>query len=328
MVVISIAITASEEQVIAGIPRTVTVTTNVPASIFYTLDGTDPTLFSNIYTDIIRLPYDQLSVTLKVLATDGVNNSPIVFETYTTNMVSNARLPRSGTDVAAGTNLQSLYPFGTNTNQPLGNFINPAEVGITVDNPELARSPTAYDGEGNPAAYTNLAYTSENYSIRYSTTDSIGQTGAGIGNLPANTSILEESAAPNETQQFSNTFDPKAFVIFQDFSQENPNDPVHINRQFFTLENSERARDGNHFYNSGLDAPPVSGSFLRSHYNPRDNTITYYYLDSSTNKWIISKTPYQPNGSFDGNLSGVALSKNSGAGFVFEWRPFARRVLF
>jgi hypothetical protein len=134
---------------------------------------------------------------------------------------------------------------------------------------------------------------------------------------------------PEETQQFTNLFDPRAMVIFQDFSKEDPNDPPQINRQFFTLENPERARDGTFYFNTGLDASaPISGSFVRAHYNPRTNTITHYYRDSWSNKWIISTAPYQPNGTFDGNMAATAMGTKSGAGVVFEWLPFTRRVLF
>jgi hypothetical protein len=74
--------------------------------------------------------------------------------------------------------------------------------------------------------------------------------------------------------------------------------------------------------------PANSGSFVRSEYNPRDNTMTYYYFDSWSNRWIISKNPYTPTGGYDGNLSAIPLSKTKGSRFVFEWRVFPRRVLF
>ena len=95
----------------------------------------------------------------------------------------------------------------------------------------------------------------------------------------------------------------------------------------FTLENLERSRDGNAYFNSGLDAPPTSGTFLRSHYNSRTNEISYYYIDTTTNKWIISTQPFVPNGPFDGNLS-IAKTLHGGKGKVFEWTVFPRRVLF
>jgi len=331
MVVISITITSSEEQVVSGIPRTITISTNVSASIFYTLDGSTPTLFSSIYVSPIFLPTNKLSITLKVIATNGVDTSPIVTETFITNMVdgTNARLAHSSTDAEAGDNLPGLYPFGTNPSQPNAGFENPADAGITVDNPALPSTSTGFDGAGTPNAFTNASFDTTNYSIKYSTTDWQNKSGHGIGTLPAQVTLEVGSAPPETTDQNSNTFDPRAFVIFQDVASEDPNSPPNINRMHFSLEDPEKTRDGNNFYTSGLDAPPASGSFLRSHYNPRTNSITYYYLDTWTNKWIISTAPYTPNGSWDGNLAGTkAMKGGEGSKYVFEWQNFPRRVLF
>lgn len=328
MAVISITITQSTEEIVSDIPRTISIAANLPSTIFYTLDGTDPDLYSNIYTSPIYLPADKLSITLKVFATNGVDSSPIITETYVTNILGNTRLPHSATDTPPGTNLYNLYPFGTNYNQPPAQFLNPADAGITVDNPALPSTPTGFGADGYPNAFTNQPYNIENYSIEYSTTNSEGETGRGIGTLPGKVTVPAAPPIPEETQQFSNMFDPRAFVVFQDFEKENPEDPPHINRQFFTLENPNKVRDGNSYYTSGLDAPPTNGTFLRAHFNPRDNTMTHYYLDTWANRWIISKSPYYPTGNFNGNLSGIAFSKQKGAGFVFQWMPFARRVLF
>jgi hypothetical protein len=328
MSVISVTITESAEQVVSGIPKTVSISANVPSTIFYTLDGTEPNLFSNIYVGPLSLPNNSLSVVLKVLATDGVDYSLVVTETYATNILNNARLPHSSTDAKAGSIIPGLYPFGTNSAPESTTYFNPGDAGITVNNTDLPSTPTAFDADGYGAAFTNQPYNTENYSIVYPTRDSQGNLNLGVGNLPPGVKVIAEPAIPEYTSQFSKMFDPRAFVIFQDFDQENPDDPPQINRQFFTLEDPNKSRDGNHYFTSGLDAPPVSGTFLRSHYNPRDNTMTYYYLDTWTNKWIISKAPYKPTGTFDGNLSGIALSKQKGAGFIFEWRNFARRVLF
>lgn len=324
MAIISITITESSDQALAGIPRSVSISTNNHYSIYYTLDNSIPTTNSTIYTSTIFLPTDKLSITLKVLATDGTY-STIVEETYVTNILVDARLPHSATDVPAGTNLPGLYPFGTNPIQPLGIYLSPGEASITVDNPDLTQLPTGYDGDGYLTGFTNEPYNLENYSVVYSTRDAEGQTGIGVGNLPANVKIQDGYPIPEESQQFSNLFNPRAFVIFQDFSKERSEDPPQINREFFSLEDPERIRDGVSYYNSGLDAPPVMGSFVRSHYNPRDNTITYYYLDTHANRWIISKSPYVPTGGFDGNLATVKFGRSR---FVYEWQNFARRVLF
>lgn len=330
MVVISVSVTVSEEQIMSGIPKTVTISTNVPATIFYTLDGSIPNLFSTMYTGPVFLPVNQLTIILNILATNGVDSSPIVSETYQTDMVdSNARLAHAPTNVPPGTNLQLLYPFGDNDVQPNGIYGNPGDAGVTVDNPALPSTPTGFDGAHNPTGFTNHPYDLVNYNIVYSTQNAEGETGPTVGNLPANVKIQPPEVPPEESQQFSSMFDPKAFVIFQDFTKENPNDPPQINRMHFSLEDSERARDGNAYFNTGLDSPPVSGTFLRSHYNPRTNMMTYYYLDTWTNKWIISTAPFSPNGSFDGNMSTIAQAGGGPGGkYVFEWLPFTRRVLF
>ena len=330
MTVISVTITQSSEQVVSGIPRTVSITANGSAHIFYTLDGSTPTLYSIMYVSPIFLPFDKLLVTLSVLATNGVDSSPIVVETYMTDIVSgNARLPHSATTAEAASIIPNPYPFGTPPYQPNQGYLNPAQSGVTVYNPIIPAAPTAYTGDGYPTGFTNQPYDTTNYQIVYTKTNAQGERGKNIGDLPAEVTILNLPPIPEESNQFTSTFNPKAFVIFQDFSKEDPTDPPQINRQYFTLEDPETARDGTFFFNTGLDATaPPSGSFVRAHYNPRTNCITHYYRDSWTNKWIISTAPYQPTGTFDGNMAAMAMGTKSGAGVVFEWQVFARRVLF
>lgn len=324
--VISVTITESSEQIVAGIPKTISIATNISSSIFYTLDGTDPTLFSTIYTGTIFLPINKLLVTLKVIATNGVDYSPIITENYLTNMVdSNARLPHAATTAQAGSVIPDAYPFGTPPFQPQQGYLNPATSGVTVFNPLLPATSTGFNADGYATGFTNNPYNIENYQIPYSTRDQEGQSGPGIGTLPGKTTILPDVPQPEQTNQFTSTFDPRAFVIFQDFSQENPNDPPQINRQFFSLEDPDKSRDGNYYFNTGLENATTSGVFIKAHYNPRTNNITHYYRDANTNKWLISTAPYQPNGTYDGNLAASVVGRSSK---VYEWIPFARRYLF
>ena len=324
MSIISISITESDEQIISGIPKSISVSSSVPATIFYTLDGSEPNLFSKIYISPIILPTDKLSIILKILAISGNETSLIFTEVYNSNIINNTRLPHAATNAEPQSQIENLYPFGsqfTTSDQ----YLNSSESGVNVNTSNNISN--GFDGNGNVNNFTDKPYTEENFNIKYSETNSLGESGYGIGNLPNKIKIDQEPAIPEFTSQFTKTFDPRAFIIFQDFEKENPEDPAQINRQFFSLQ-SDNTRDGNNYFNYGLDSPPVNGTFLRAHYNPRENTITHYYLDTWSNKWIISKSPYKPTGNFDGNLGGMVLSKNRGAGFVFEWRPFARRVLF
>ncbi len=328
MVALSVSIEVSSEQIISGIPKTVTLSTNLPASIFYTLDESTPTEFSTIYTSSIYLPRAN-TVILKVIAFDGVSFSSVLTETYQTDLVSgNLRYPHSDTSAIPGSNISNLYPYGTNENQPNSIYLNPGGAGTNVYDPNSSSVSGGFDGSGNANNFSNLPFNSENYEIKYSTSDSNNQTGRGIGTLPGQVNVLRESDVPETTEQFSSTmFDPRAMVIFQDLSKENPADPPQINKQFFSSER-DVTRDGNAFYTTGLDAPPVNGSFVKSFFNPRDNTMTYYYFEPWVNKWIISKQPFVANPNVQNNLSGTVSGRGAGAQWVFEWIPGQRRVLF
>lgn len=335
MTVISISITESAEQIVSGIPRSASISTNLPATIFYTLDGTDPTLFSNIYTSTIQLPTDNPILVLKVFATDGINSSNIVINTYETDVLGqNVRAPHSGTDAPANSTqaLINLPPFGSSSLAPTQHFLGPATAGLTVDDPSLPQVSTGFDGNGNETGFTNgqsLDIPSQNFPFLYSETDAEGQRGPGIGTLPLN-KIIFGAPPPEQSNIGSPMFDPRALVIIQDLTvKQDPLVPPHINRMSFTLEDVEHTRTGNQFFNTGLDAPPVSGSFLKQHYNPANNTMTYYYFDSTQNRWIQSTVPFTPKADQYNYASKTVLRRGGfGATKVFSWIPFKASYLY
>lgn len=335
MTVISISITESTEQIVSGIPRSVSISTNLPATIFYTLDGTDPTLFSSIYTSTLQLPTNTPVLILKVFATDGVNSSSIITNTYETNVLGeNARFPHSGTDAQPNSTqaLLNIAPFGSPSITSTQHFLGPAAAGLTVDDPSLPQTSTGFDGNGDATGFTNgqpLDIPSQSFPFLYSETDAEGQRGPGIGTLPPN-KVMFEAPPPEQSEIGSPMFDPRALVIIQDLtSPPDPSVPPHINRMFFTLEDVEHTRQGNQFFNSGLDAPPVSGSFLRQHYNPTNNTMTYYYFDSTQNRWIQSTVPFTPKADQYNYASKMMLRRGGmGAARTFQWIPFKASYLY
>ncbi len=335
MSVISLEITESNDQIVSGIPRLVSITSNISSIIFYTLDGTDPDINSIMYVSPIQMPTNISPLTLKVFATDGASSSSISSITYQTSIVDqNARLPHSATTAPANpiqTSL-NLAPFGSPPITPNSQFLNPAEAGLTVDNPLLPEVSTAFDADGYPAAFTNgptLDIPTQQFPFIYSESDNIGQRGPGIGTLPPS-SFTKPKAPPERSDMNSRFFDPRALVLIQDLTQPiDPNMPVHINRMATTLENLDVNSAGNNFYGAGPDAQAPSGHFLRQHFNPTNNTMTYYYYDSHQNRWIISIMPYTPKPDQHNYASKMVLRKGGpGARFVYGWFPWKGSYLY
>jgi hypothetical protein len=326
MSVISITISESVLQKVAGIPNSINVTTNIPSTVFYTLDGTTPTTANSIITGQLFLPSDIGSFVLSLFATDGINNSAIITKQYGSTTVGN-RMPRDTISNLNQNVIGPTYPFGSQDPGMDPRYGNIG--GTTVDNPELTQIPDGYDGSGGISNYTNLPL--NEYSFVFSETNSIGEAGKGIGTLPAQvTVIVPQPNTPGSVPKGSNNtnspfFNPKALVIFDDSTQP-PYDPTipRTNRSSFSLEDPTRARYGALLFTSALDGPGPRGTALKSQYNPRDNTMNYYYFDSDTNRWIISKVPFQANSADIGNYGKIVFGRTPG---VFKWLPGRYRTL-
>ena len=324
MAVISLVITPSTKQVVSGIPQTVSISTNIPAMVFYTIDGTTPTLQSSVYTAPITLPTDQPNANLQAFATDGTDTSATVNLVYAPN-ISNDRLPRSVVTIVN----QLLNPApGVRGDNPKYTYSQPAS--YTID--AAGATKTYFEGYGaDPSIYPVVALDAPIPSdlIKHSDSDVHGNMGPGIGTLPK-TSVLYVPAPPDRSDVNAGTFNPSAMVIYHDSRIPNENSDE-IFRPFFDSENWERSMNGTKYGTSATrdgDGLPT-GTFLKYHYNPRDNTITFFYRDSRTNQWIISKEEYKPTSQANAarNMpanSGNYICPNTGSGFVYPWRLFSR----
>jgi len=323
MSVISVTITESTEQIVSGKPKYLTIETSVPANIYYTLNGEDPTTMSDIYIDKLYLPYDQNTLIVKIFATNGVDSSPIIENKYYHEFPDNLRRPRTVTDSNSNSKSKQLYPFGTSEYSPSTQFLDLSNNGQVVYDPELTSIANGFNASGIPDGYTNKEYNLENYKIKYNK----NQNGEyiGVGTLPQEVFLRLKQDDPEESEAGTTLFDPKAFVVYVDQSKLNPEDPPIIGSQFFSLERPDTL-DGSKLQSSGLDSPNVHGTFIRSFHDPRTNTLTSYYRDSVANKWLIIKSPYKPNNVID-SFAGFVLGGSSGGRHVYRWIPFMGRVL-
>lgn len=317
---ITITATESGKQIISGIPYKITLATNIPATIFYTLNGSTPTTSSLVYVEPIALPTNNAGVTFSYFATNGSESTAVVSKRYAPlqapNRVQRAQVANAGH--SHGT--LGLAPFASETGTVLAVYGAPG--GITVDSPNVASTLDGYDGTGTGTKVRPHDLPLEEYNIVHSESDRQNKRGRGIGTLPATAKIeIPIPEAPSTSSSTSEYFfNPRAMVIYQDSRDADLENPVSkLNRPFFSMVNPSHTDRGSIVAKTET-ASNVTGTFLRSHYNPRDNTITYYYRDRETNQWIISKEPWHPKNENIGALHKMVFSsREPGAAFVYRW---------
>ena len=327
MAVITITITESPVQIVSGIPRTISIDTSIPATVFYTLDEEDPTLSSDIAVGYITMPTNQQTVVLKLYATNGTDESAIITQSFGPNTLQNVRRPHAKVSGLNNNPVPNTSPFSFGTSSPSPDVTYGNIGGVTVDSLDVDGIPDGWDGTatGTPAVTPDLEYNRTNYDIKYSTKTTTSS-GPGVGNLPATVTIVVPPPVKNFSDANSSLFDPKALVIIQDGREETENVPM-INRQFFSMADNEKIRDGSMFLTTGFEGSVSTGSLLRPQYNSKDNTWTFPYRDAETNRWIFSIEPASkaPNATSVKQL--VIPSSVGGSSKVFKWIPFKRSHL-
>lgn len=322
MAIITISITESENQSISGIPNFLILATNIPATIFYTLDGSNPDTSSLVYTGgELALPLNRPSVNFKVFATNGTDSSAVIERNFKPQ-IDNPRQSKA-IFTAETSKKASGFPYGKGfSNKP---FDRSGTDGITVNSAEVPNIFDGYDGTATGTVTGGTDLDLSEYLIKYSESNRANtEKGRGIGTLPAQVDVVKPNPPPSSSDRNEKLFNPRALVIFQD-SRFPPSDPnvVNINRQFFDLGNPEKNRDGILFNTTGFEGNAVSGSLVRTQFNPRNNTLTYYYFDSHALRWVISTEPYSPKSPRISGLQKILFSqRREGDSKVFRWIPF------
>lgn len=279
--VILIELEESESQIISGFPEYITLTTNIPSNIFYTLDGTDPNLESEIFINRLYLPTDGLRRTLKVMAVSGDMVSSILEKTYYTD-VSNLNKSR----LLGKEGIRNL-PSGENAVNHL-----------------------SFDENGNPSQESHILF--EDLDLIASTTNRIGEDISGnttIDFINFGIKIVEE-----EDKLVSNlndiNFNPKSQYIIMDGSTlENLEGQV-----VRVINRPHNSMNSNSFVKNKVSSDQlVSSGLVRYMIDPRSGKISFYYHDSRENRWI--KSTQKISGSSK-NLSNTEAPPSS---FVFRW---------
>lgn len=286
MTVVTLTFTGSAEEITSGIPKTMSIESNVPSTVYFTLDGTTPTIDSPIYIDTFDFPTNTTSVTLSAFGVDALDNAgPIltqVFAADTTRITVTRNVGLEGIVVdRAGTGLNIVAGYDAD-----------GEVNSYLDIPEIdlgiVHSVQGYLGLAPGTAVT----------ITFPT--------------PSQTSYpWDDTFVPFSTPEIGQFFNPYARTIVID--NRIHNDINIIPRPYGSLNNVYTEFGGFRIRNPADDATYVSGGFVRRFYDARKNVMVSYYFDHNEGRYVknIQEFPSGVPNIFPGNLGTSP--------FVFKW---------
>lgn len=292
MAVITISATQIGPELISGVPQSVELSTNIPSTIFYTLDGTLPTALSSVYLEAIEIPTSG-TIRLRALAISGADSGRL--------------------DV-------TFFTDSTELKEPRrSDALNGA--GIVVDAYDVEDA--QYDGytlQGGvaivPARQSDEALSE--YEIKLSQTGVAGE-GEGLFspiNLPEEqlnrpSAVSFDASSPNNNNIY---FDPRSLYIVIDGTKD---DQVHDGYKIINNPNIG-SRDSTKYWNSKElyeSRPYISGGLVRTLYNHQTGVSCSYYYDNNEMRWIKSIQRFDPAEV----PKNTGQKRSSGPWVVFKW---------
>lgn len=297
MAVITISATGVGPELVSGIPQFVVLDTNIPSTIFYTLDGSMPSVVSSVYLGAITMPTNSGSVRLRALALSGLDSGylDVTFSTDTTELT----YPR-----------RSDATFGA---------------GVVVDaynTPDVlldGYSPDAYGVVNVPVRYSDIELI--DLDIQYSRTGP-NREGPGtlipIGFPPESqygqqSAISHDASSPNNNNAF---FNPRSLYIVIDgrdgYQNQIYDAYMMINRPWAGTADMTKYLQGKALYEP---QPYITGGYVRTLFNKKTGTAVSYYFDHNETRWIKSIQ------NFDVNAVPKRLGARNQVGppLVFTW---------
>ena len=291
MAVITLTFTASEDEISSGIPKTITISSNVPATIYFTGDGSTPTTSSPIYTEEIVVP---TGINAYVLSAFGVDGDEVVGPTLTQTF-------------AADTTRITVSRNVGNEGFVLDRYGTGADV------------PDWYDADGDTARFIDVDLETLDIIRKSKGFNGILEGTEIKVNVPDSSttaSFIDDGFVAFSTPETGELFNPTAKMIMIDNRVDN--DLELIPRPYGSIINTEsqqyRLRE------PADDATYVSGGFVRRFYDSKNRVMVSYYFDHNEARYIknIQDLPDRiPNTRLGGNISGPPL--------IFQWMPRGRQ---
>lgn len=259
-----LTITESDSSIISGVPEFVEFETNEPATVFYTLDGSEPDEADLIAIGRLYLPTHSRAFVLKARAFSFSESSDILEEEYSTD--------NSGLNRTRNVNEEGIVII------PAGEYDNFVDYrSVNLDGQEEQRSVINFlDLEIVTNTRSSIGESLSLNPLETKTTDSF----INFQNRQISDEIQDISSVHDRE------FNPNAKLILIDGStqelMENQSVKI-INRSHGTINPISN------FYNDHvIERPIVSGNFVRVMYNPSNGKAVYYYRESRDNRWIKS----------------------------------------
>lgn len=279
---ITLTIHESDNELMDGFPEYVSFDTDVPATVYYTLDGTDPDNNSLIAVGSVYLPTLSGTLEIRALAVAGDDESDVLEVVY-----ENSSLDLSGARILGSEGIVVMRYDDA-----------PADsLGVLADG----------------SAAQEISVDSNDLDIKASRTNSGGEmitggkTSRDFINFSRSNEVPRENASSNAG---SPTFDPSAnFIIIDGFTDEAKEKQVVkiVNRPYSTFG------PVTNFYTErlGQKEPIVTGNYVRSFYNPKTKKYVSYYWESLESRWIRSEQIVEKKG--------LRIGSGAEKRFVYRW---------
>jgi len=287
MTVVTLTFTSSEEEIVSGIPRYITIESNIPSTIYFTLDGTVPTENSPIYIDTFEMPDGENSVTLSAFGID--------FDGYYGSILTQVFAPdTTRIDVTRNVGLEGLV---------VDRFV------------DLENIEDGFDADSNPVRFIDKPLI--DLDVIHS---SRGRLGIAEG-AQIEVSVPDPTTTPNpfddnfvafSTNENAQFFNPYAKTIVIDNRLNN--DIRIINRPWGSIRKTMSRNSWGMQEIGGTDETYISGGFVKTFYSAKNNTMVSYYFDQNELRTVKSIQNLPDN---IPNINANFLY--SGPPLVFKW---------